>query len=64
MCLNKVISLSLSFHCHSTFYSTFGIILRAMVSENVKYGVVRVVPRISLRKLHNLLRFAIHFINI
>ena len=35
-----------------------------MVSENLKYGGVRVVPRISLRKLHNLLRFTVHFVNL
>ena len=33
-----------------------------MVSEKVMYGGVRVVPRISLRKLLNLLRFTVHFV--
>ena len=42
-----------------TFQSIFGIILRVMVSENVKYGGVRVIPRISSRKLHNLSNLAI-----
>ena len=35
-----------------------------MVIDNVKYGGVglRVVQRISLRKLHHLLRFTVHFV--
>ena len=51
------------FHNLVHFNRAPGIILRAMVSENVNYGGLRVVPRISLRKLHNLLlRLTLHFV--
>ena len=51
------------FHNLVHFNRAPDIILRVMVSENVNYGGVRVVLRISLRKLHNLLlRFTLHFV--